>query len=307
MWRTCSLAISLSLRSGVEPPRAAGRATSCAVSCAVLRPEPDEDVRLLRVGIAVVELGDVARAEQRAELAEAAGCSGIVTASIASRCSPSSARSATKRRRSKFMLAPQATATSVRSLHAVPLAPGLDAGDRQRAGRLEDRARVLEHVLDRRADRVGVDQDHVVDELAARCRNVSSPTCLTATPSANRPTWASFTRRPAASERAIASESTGSTPMMLISGRRRLTYAAMPAIRPPPPIGDEDRVERPLVLAQDLHADGALAGDHVRIVVRDARRSRRSRSAAPARARRRRRRSRRAARPRRRAPRPRRP
>jgi hypothetical protein len=50
-------------------------------------------------------------AEQRAELAEAAGRSGIVTAKIASRSSPSSARSATKRRRSKFMLAPHAIAT----------------------------------------------------------------------------------------------------------------------------------------------------------------------------------------------------
>ena len=93
------------------------------------------------------------------------------------------------------------------------------------------------------------------------------PTCFTATPSANRPTCASFTRRPAASERAIASESSGSTPMILISGRTRFTYAAMPAISPPPPIGDEDRVDRPLVLAQDLHADRALPGDHVRVVV----------------------------------------
>src|SRR5664280_782241 len=42
------------------------------------------------------------------------GRSGIVTARIASRRSPSSARSATWRSRSKFMFAPQAIATSVR-------------------------------------------------------------------------------------------------------------------------------------------------------------------------------------------------
>ena len=41
----------------------------------------------------------------------------------------------------------------------------------------------------------------------------------------------------------------------------------MPAISPPPPIGDEDRVERALALAQDLHGDRALPGDHVGIVV----------------------------------------
>src|ERR1035437_7183811 len=42
------------------------------------------------------------------------GRSGIVTARIASLLSPSSARSATKRSRSKFMFAPHAIATSVR-------------------------------------------------------------------------------------------------------------------------------------------------------------------------------------------------
>ena len=54
-------------------------------------------------------------------------------------------------------------------------------------------------------------------------RKVSLPTCFTATPSANRPTCARRTRRPALSERAMASESTGCTPMIRISGRRRLT------------------------------------------------------------------------------------
>ena len=32
--------------------------------------------------------------------------------------------------------------------------------------------------------------------------------------------------------------------------------------------GDEHRVQRALVLAQDFHRDGALAGDHVRVVER---------------------------------------
>ena len=38
-----------------------------------------------------------------------------------------------------------------------------------------------------------------------------------------------------ARERVIASESTGCTPITLISGRTRLTYDAIPAISPPPP------------------------------------------------------------------------
>ena len=43
-------------------------------------------------------------------------------------------------------------------------------------------------------------------------------------------------RRPALSERDIASESTGCTPMILTPGLSRFTYEAIPEIRPPPPI-----------------------------------------------------------------------
>src|SRR5919202_1071262 len=43
------------------------------------------------------------------------GRSGMVTARIASRCSPTSASSAMKRRRSKLVFAPEATATKVLS------------------------------------------------------------------------------------------------------------------------------------------------------------------------------------------------
>ena len=67
--------------------------------------------------------------------------------------------------------------------------------------------------------------------------NVCSPTSRTATPSANSPTRSSTTRWPASRERFIASASTGSTPMMRTEGMTALTYAAMPASRPPPPTG----------------------------------------------------------------------
>src|SRR6185503_11946284 len=56
------------------------------------------------------------------------------------------------------------------ALRPMPLAPGLDARDRQSAGRLEHRARIFEHVLERGADRIGVDGDHVVDELPANAK-----------------------------------------------------------------------------------------------------------------------------------------
>ena len=200
------------------------------------------------------------------------GRSGMVTASTASRCSPISARSATKRSRSKFMFAPQATAISVSPLTPVAADVRLHARDRQRAGRLQDRAGVLEDVLDRGADRVGVDEDHVVDERRAT-RNVSSPTLFTADAVGEQAHVgqrhpAAWPERPRHRVRLF-----GCTPITLISGRRRFTYAAMPAIRPPPPMGDEDGVDGPGVLAQDLHPDRALAGDDVRDRRRDGRTS----------------------------------
>ena len=61
------------------------------------------------------------------------------------------------------MLAPLSTATSRASGRAGALDPRAQPGDRQRAGRLHDRARVVEDVLDRRADLVVRDAHDLVD------------------------------------------------------------------------------------------------------------------------------------------------
>jgi hypothetical protein len=49
------------------------------------------------------------------------------------------------------------------------------AGDGQRAGRLDDAARVDEHVLDGGADGVGVDQHELVDQLAGDAEGLLRP------------------------------------------------------------------------------------------------------------------------------------
>ena len=73
----------------------------------------DEDVRGLRIGDPVVELGDVAVADERAEALEAAALLGDRNREHGFARFTTSARSATKRIRSKFMFAPDVTATSV--------------------------------------------------------------------------------------------------------------------------------------------------------------------------------------------------
>ena len=133
------------------------------------------------------------------------------------------------------MLAPQAIATYVRSFvrcrSIQAFAPAIDSAP---AGSRIDR--VSSNTSFSAAHVASVSTSTMSSTYCCASRNVSLPTCFTATPSANRPTWASFTRRPAASERAIASESSGCTPITLMSGRTRFTYAAIPLISPPPPI-----------------------------------------------------------------------
>ena len=122
------------------------------------------------------------------------------------------------------MLAPEATATSVRPFHPRRATAALDARERQRARGLEHRARVLEDVLDRGADLVGVDEHHVVDVALARARSVSRAHL------AHRDAVGEevHVRQRHALARALsdwymALESTGSTPITRVRGETRFT------------------------------------------------------------------------------------
>ena len=222
------------------PP--AGRASRCRLATST----PTKRCAALRVGVAVVELGDAALAEQRAELAEAARAARGSSprrspraprpARRARRRSAGGRSSCWRRRRSRPACG---RATRCRSHQALTPATASAPGG------LEDRARVLEHVLDRRADRVGVDAHHLVDVL--RARGGTSP-CRPASPRRRRRRGrraAASTRRPAASERVIASESTGSTPMILIVRPHALDVRGDAGDQAAAADRDEDRVDRP--------------------------------------------------------------
>jgi hypothetical protein len=97
----------------------------------------------------------------------------------------------------------------------------LDGGHRHRAGRLDDAARVDEHVLDGGADRVGVDGDEVVDQLAADAEGFLAHQLDGGAVGEQ----AHVAQRHAlfrATDCIIASESFICTPMTLISGRTAL-------------------------------------------------------------------------------------
>ena len=164
------------------------------------------------------------------------------------------------------MFAPQSDRDEVAARDAAPARRSASRPRRRARRGLDDRARVLEDVLHRGADLVGVDEDHVVD-VAAREPEGLDADLLDGDAVGEEADVGERDARPARSERSIAFASSGSTPTTLISGRRRFTYAAMPPIRPPPPTATKIVSIGSRSCAQDLHRDRALPGDHVGVVV----------------------------------------
>ena len=167
---------------------------------------------------------------------KAPGLSGMETERRASLFSPRAARSATKRSRSKFMFAPEAMATKMRSRSSDGceemyfLRPATASAP---AGSTIDR--VSSNTSFMAAQISSVVTWMISSTTSWQRRKVSCPTFLTAAPSAKRPTSLSATRLPAARDWTMAFASRVSTPMILTWGAILLTYTPTPDMRPPPP------------------------------------------------------------------------
>ena len=143
----------------------------------------------------------------------------------------------------------------------------LHRGDAHRPGRFEDAPRVLEHVLDRGADRVGVDDDEVVDQRPGQAERLLAH-LLDGRPVGEQADVVerdAFARPDGADHRVRVGHL---DPDDLDLRPHRLDVRGDAGDEASAPDGDEHRVDRALVLAQDLHADGPLPGDHVRVVER---------------------------------------
>ncbi len=217
--------------------------------------------------VAIVELGDVALAERLAELQEAArlfrdlhgqqrfalraeiGALGDVAQAI------------------EVHVRAAVDADDTLALHALARDPLLHARDRERARRLDDGACVFEHVLDRRADLVCIDEQDLVDELATQLERL----------------FADALHRHAIREDADALERDALAGANGLVHRRRIlrlhaddAHVRIQIFHVGRDAADEaaaadrneDGIRRRAALTQDLDADGALAGDHVRVVER---------------------------------------
>ena len=127
-------------------------------------------------------------------------------------------------------------------------------------------ARVLEHIFDRGANRVGIDQDDFVDQLAAQLKRIHAEK-FDGHAIGEQTDVGKRTRRPFFSEADMAcgvdrldadNFDFRAQPFHICGDAGNQSAAAD---------GHKYRVQWFVVLAQDLHADRALPGDHVGIVV----------------------------------------
>ena len=225
----------------------------------------DEDMGGARIGEAVIELGDVAAADHGTEALEAArlfrnGHRDNGLAPLAQLGTLGHMAQAVE-----IHIGAAGNRHQGLILAALALHIGLGAGHRQSARRLHDGAGVFENILDRRADGVGVHQDDLVQQFATDAEGLlahqlhrhpvgEQAHVLQLHPLAlgNRLTHCVGIHRLHANHLDVRLQ-----PLDEAGDAGGQTAAAD---------GDEDRVQAVRMLTQNLHAYGALAGDHIRIV-----------------------------------------
>ena len=164
------------------------------------------------------------------------GASSMVTAKRASVFSPISVRSAICFKRSKFIFAPLTITAMFKSdtdfsatNFFIPAKANAPAGSAM--------ARVSSKISFTAAQISSVLTVIISSTQVLAMRKGISPTCLTATPSANRPTESKIILSLAFNASVMQAASSGSTPITLVCGETCLTTEAIPAINPPPPTG----------------------------------------------------------------------
>mmetsp|Transcript_9617 Transcript_9617/g.22294 ORF Transcript_9617/g.22294 Transcript_9617/m.22294 type:complete len:496 (+) Transcript_9617:394-1881(+) len=224
-----------------------------------------EDVGDAGIGDAVVELGHAARAEQFTEALEAAARlrNGHREQGLAALAD----------------LRPFGDEAQPVEVHVgaagdrdqgLALSPGrrgvlLDRGDAHRPGGFEDGAGVLEHVLDRGADGVGVDEDVVVDQLTGYAEGLLADQLDRS--AVRKQTDVLQLHALAGLDR--ADHGVGVCRLHADDpdfGAQRLDVGRDAGDQAAAADRNEDRVNGARMLAQHFHRDGALAGDDVGVV-----------------------------------------
>ncbi|MNZ41014.1 hypothetical protein D3C78_585520 [compost metagenome] len=232
-----------------------------------VRLHPDKQARFLAGVVAIVELGDLALAQRLAEGPEAAWLLGD---------GHGNDRLALLTQLGTLGHMAQAVEVDVgtgvdRHQRLPPCAFAghvlLDASDRQRAGRLGDRAGIVVDVLDCRAQLIAADGHHLIDEMPAQFKTVR--TDLGDRHAIGEGTYLRQDNplpRNHGGLQAIGVVRLDADHLDL--GAQVLHVRGDPCHQATAPDRHEDGIQRTRLLAEDLHADRALPGDHVGVIVR---------------------------------------
>src|SRR5690348_7913787 len=227
--------------------------------------ESHEDARLRAALKSIVELGDGALTERLAELEEAATLLGNLD------------------REQRLALGAEVTAlghvaqpieVQIRAAvdrHipvAVRAAAGhmaLDAGDCERAGRLEDRASILEHILDRRTDLITTHQHDLIDVAPRELEGLFADTAYGNAVGEHTDTLECDAL--ALAQRLVHCRRVFRLHPDDLHARIKLLDVGTDATDQPAATDrHEDGIDLTAALAHQLHADGALSGNHVRVI-----------------------------------------
>jgi len=226
---------------------------------------PGEHLRPAGVGVAVVELGDLAVPERAAKAEEAPGPLGDLHRQQG--LAPLTQLGALRHMAQPVEI--EVGTTEDRDLrlarHPRALQVALDPGNRQRPRRLGDHPQVVEQILDRGTDLVGADQNHLVHQLPRQPEGLR-PDLAHRHPVGKQP-------HPLQGDGTIRGQ--GGVQGRGIVGLHAdhpglgpdvFHVGGHPRDQPPAAHRDKDGMGRIGVLTQDLHADGALSGDHLGVV-----------------------------------------
>ena len=222
-------------------------------------------MRLSPVVVAIIEFGNVARADQRHEFLVAAGFLGQRHGQHGLPLLADFGALGDEAQTIEIHVGTGGDCHQRLVLQLVTLGVFLGASHRQRTSRLKDGARVLENILDRRTDGVGIDQHHFIDILLCETEGFLAH-CFHRGAIGKEADLREF-HALAGLQRTV--HGIGIHRLDADDFRVRtqtLDIGRHAGNQPTAANTAEYGVDLLWMLAQDFHADGALPGDHVRII-----------------------------------------
>ena len=229
--------------------------------------QTDKHLRCRRTVITIIEFGDIALAQQGAEFAETARPLGNADGQNRLALLTHLGAFGDEAETVKIHVGARGHCRQRPVLPAMPGDIFLESGYGQRPRRLQYGARILEHILDRRTNGIGIHQHHVVHIVLAQAESFASHLldgCAVGEQANILQPDPPSCRQRTLHGRCIGSFHTND----FCSRAQALDIGRHPGNQPATTHRTENRIHRRGMLAQHFHGQRALAGNHLGIIVR---------------------------------------